>query len=135
VLQPCPTYNDINTKAWYGGEDRKDPAGRPVPRYYDLEKAGHDPKIGEGMSEDEVDRKTLKVIELSKEWGDRVPIGVFYQNETVPTYQDRIVGRISSYVERPPAKQQIGTKSGESNVDLSDLSRELLVETRTPKMK
>jgi 2-oxoglutarate ferredoxin oxidoreductase subunit beta len=134
VLQPCPTYNDINTKAWYGGEDRKDTAGRPVPRYYDLEKAGHDPKIGEGMSEDEVDRKTLKVIELSKEWGDRIPIGVFYQNETVPTYQDRIVGRISSYVERPPAKQQIGTKSGESNVDLPDLTRELLVETRTPNL-
>src|SRR5712692_8219364 len=109
VLQPCPTYNDINTKAWYGGEDRKDSAGRPVPRYYDLEKAGHYPKIAEGMSEDDVDRKTLKVIELSKEWGDKIPIGVFYQNETVPTYQDRIVGRISSFAERPPAKQRIDT--------------------------
>src|SRR6266568_4100170 len=21
ILQPCPTYNDINTKEWYGGED------------------------------------------------------------------------------------------------------------------
>src|SRR6266566_1408659 len=25
ILQPCPTYNDINTKEWYGGEDRIDP--------------------------------------------------------------------------------------------------------------
>ncbi len=25
ALQPCPTYNDINTKEWYAGEDRKDP--------------------------------------------------------------------------------------------------------------
>ena len=24
-LQPCPTYNDINTKDWFNGEDRKDP--------------------------------------------------------------------------------------------------------------
>src|SRR5207244_4184906 len=24
ILQPCPTYNDINTKEWYGGEDRID---------------------------------------------------------------------------------------------------------------
>jgi 2-oxoglutarate ferredoxin oxidoreductase subunit beta len=135
VLQPCPTYNDINTKAWYGGEDRKDAAGRPVPRYYDLEKAGYDPKITEGMSEDDVDRKTLKVIELSREWGDRIPIGVFYQNETVGTYQDRIVGRISSYLEDPPAKQPIGSKEGKSNVEFSDLSRELLVETRTPRTK
>src|SRR5438046_2627575 len=35
VLQPCPTYNDINTKEWYGGEDRKDAEiGRPLPRVY-----------------------------------------------------------------------------------------------------
>src|SRR5919109_4851834 len=26
ILQPCPTYNDIKTKEWYGGEDRIDPA-------------------------------------------------------------------------------------------------------------
>src|SRR2546422_4648030 len=25
ILQPCPTYNDINTKEWYGGGDRKEP--------------------------------------------------------------------------------------------------------------
>src|SRR5439155_1625717 len=33
VLQPCPTYNDINTKEWYGGEDSKERnSGRPPPR-------------------------------------------------------------------------------------------------------
>src|SRR5437867_2855671 len=38
VLQPCPTYNDLNTKEWYGGEDRKDPAGgRAMPRVYKLQ--------------------------------------------------------------------------------------------------
>src|SRR6266699_2592992 len=35
ILQPCPTYNDINTKEWYGGEDRIDPATKkPTPRPY-----------------------------------------------------------------------------------------------------
>src|SRR5450759_20965 len=37
-LQPCPTYNDINTKDWYAGEDRKDPAtGKAQSRLYKLE--------------------------------------------------------------------------------------------------
>ncbi len=129
VLQPCPTYNDINTKAWYGGEDKKDVAGRPMPRYYDMEKAGYDPRITEAMSEEDADKKTLKVIEMSKEWGDRIPIGVFYQNEAMPTYQDRIVARISSYTEVPPAKQPISKEDGRSNVDFTELSKELLVET------
>src|SRR5437870_1859103 len=41
VLQPCPTYNDLNTKEWYGGEDRKDSAsGRAMPRVYKLEDEG-----------------------------------------------------------------------------------------------
>jgi len=43
IQQPCPTYNDINTKEWYGGEDRVDPAtGKPTPRLYKLEETGYD---------------------------------------------------------------------------------------------
>ncbi len=45
-LQPCPTYNDINTKEWYSGEDRKDPlTGKPQPRLYKLEDIGFDPVV------------------------------------------------------------------------------------------
>ncbi len=133
VLQPCPTYNDINTKAWYGGEDRKDPkTNRLMPRYYDLEKTGYDPKITEGMSEDEIGKKNLQVIERSREWGDSIPIGVFYQNETIPTYGDRILARIPSYLEQPPSKQQIVGEDGKSVVDLDGLSSELAFETLPP---
>ena len=47
-LQPCPTYNDINTKEWFGGEDRKDPAtGKPQSRLYKLEDIGFDPVVHE----------------------------------------------------------------------------------------
>ncbi|MCY0860164.1 MAG: 2-oxoacid:ferredoxin oxidoreductase subunit beta, partial [Sulfolobaceae archaeon] len=43
----------------------------------------------------------------SQEFGDRIPIGVFYQNELVPTYEARINQRAPSYLQNPPYKQQI----------------------------
>jgi 2-oxoglutarate/2-oxoacid ferredoxin oxidoreductase subunit beta len=129
-LQPCPTYNDIETKAFYSGEDRIDPkTQRPTPRVYDVEKAGYDGRITQGMSENEIDERILQLIEKSKEWGDRIPIGVFYQNETIPTYEDRIAGRMPKYHGRPPAKQPIATSNGKSAVDLAKLSLELQVQT------
>ncbi len=132
VLQPCPTYNDIETKAFYGGEDRVDPTtGRATPRCYDIEKMGYSPKITKEMDERSVDEKTLEVIKLSKEWGDKIPIGVFYQNEMVPAYHERISERIGSYLSSPPAKQQISSASKKSIVDFSSLSGELLINTST----
>jgi len=127
VLQPCPTYNDINTKGWYSGEDKKDEKNRPIPRCYDIEKTGFDPKITPNMNEEDVERKTLEVIKLSKEWGDRIPIGVFYQNENVSTYEDRITDRISSYRQSYPAKQTLSNKDGKSVIDFEKLSSELLI--------
>ncbi len=130
ALQPCPTYNDINTKEWYGGEDRLDPTTkRPMPRTYELESAGYDGRITPGMSEEDEEKKLLQVIEKSREWGDRIPIGVFYQNETVPTYEERIVERLSNYLKEPPAKQQFSKDDGKSIVNLSSVSKELLYET------
>jgi 2-oxoglutarate/2-oxoacid ferredoxin oxidoreductase subunit beta len=128
VLQPCPTYNDINTKDWYGGEDRRDEKNRPIPRCYDIEKTtGFVPTISPEMSTEEIEKKTLKVIELSKEWGDKIPIGVFYQNERVSTYEDRIADRISTYKESYPAKQILAGKDEKSAVDLEYLSKELVI--------
>lgn len=128
VLQPCPSYNDINTKSWYDGEDRRDSSGKPVPRYYELEREGFDPLISQGMTDAEIDKKWLEVIDRSKEWGDRIPIGVFYQNENVPTYADRILGRIPSYLEYPPASQRISDGKGGSVVELSKLTGEMVAE-------
>src|SRR5467141_5254480 len=130
ILQPCPTYNNINTKEWYGGEDRIDPATKkPMPRTYDLESTGYNGRITADMSEDDVGKNLLQVIEKSREWGDKIPIGVFYQNETMPTYEERIVGRNPDYLKQPPAKQQITRSNGKSNVNLAGLSRDLLFET------
>ena len=129
ILQPCPTYNDINTKEWYGGEDRIDPfTKKPTPRPYELEPTGYDGRITPMMSEVDVEKKMSQIIEKSREWGDKIPIGVFYQNETIPTYEDRIKARLPTYLEVPPSGQQVAKPDGTSPVNLASLSRELLFE-------
>ena len=128
VLQPCPTYNDIETKSFYSGEDRPDPAThRPVPRVYDVEKNGHNPLITKATKDEDLDKLTLDVIRLSNVWGDRIPIGVFYQNETVPTYEDRISGRIPTYREKSPATQRIQLQNRKSAIDSPKLWKELII--------
>ena len=125
ILQPCPTYNDINTKEWYSGEDRPDPkTGKPVPRYYALEGSGYDPVV---HTPDENMKKIDQGIAKSREWGDRIPVGVFYQNELLPTYEDRISQRISNYKTKPPSKQTISTSTGQSITNLQKMFEDLRV--------
>lgn len=110
VLQPCPTYNDINTKEWFQGNDNIDPATNKVmPRIYKLEDTGYD-----GIVRDphEADAKIAAALSKANEWGSKIPIGVFYQNEHIPTYQERISARISNYIESPPARQKIADDKG-----------------------
>ena len=127
VLQPCPTYNDINTKAWYGGEDRRDQkTNAPVPRYYDIEKEGYDPRVTKEMTEKDIENKMLEVIEKSREWGNRIPVGVLYQNENVPTYAERMLPRMPSYVSNPPATQKI-SDAGKSMLDFAKMSQALVL--------
>jgi len=64
ILQPCVSFNKINTFQWYSK------------RVY---------KIEEDF--DVTDR--LKAMEKAMEWGDRIPIGIFYKKEK-PTYKDKI---------------------------------------------
>ena len=115
-LQPCPTYNDVNTKEWYAGEDRKDPnTGKPLSRLYKLEDIGFDPVVHE-LSQDF--QKKVAGMEKAQEWGDKIPVGIFYQNPLEPTFQDRLKQRIPFYLENPPAKQQLKDENGTATVDL-----------------
>jgi 2-oxoglutarate ferredoxin oxidoreductase subunit beta len=116
ILQPCPPYNDINTKDWYSGEDRKDANGKPQPRLYKLEESALTLVVHD---EGELFKKKVAAMEKAQEWGDRIPIGVFFQNPLEPTFQDRFTKRIPFYLENPPAKQQLKDENGASNVDLS----------------
>ncbi|MEM2141570.1 MAG: 2-oxoacid:ferredoxin oxidoreductase subunit beta [Nitrososphaera sp.] len=126
VLQPCPTYNDINTKEWFQGADLMDPnTKRAMPRIYKMEEQGYD---GIVRDPSEMNAKMAKVIEKSNEWGDRIPIGVFYQNEHIPTYQERISARIENYREEPPAKQQIADSNGKTVTNIERLLNDLRVD-------
>jgi 2-oxoglutarate ferredoxin oxidoreductase subunit beta len=121
-LQPCPTYNDITTKAWYAGEDRKDESGKAQSRLYKLEQTDFNPEV-HAWSEDL--EKKIMAINKATEWGDRIPIGVFYKNELEPTFEERIKDRIAFYRERPPAKQKLCGENGLSNVDLAEFMEDL----------
>lgn len=63
ILQPCRPFNKLNTFKWY------------AERVYRLDEEGYVPD----------DR--IKAFERSLEWGDRIPIGIFYKKEK-PTFED-----------------------------------------------
>jgi 2-oxoglutarate ferredoxin oxidoreductase subunit beta len=65
VFQPCVTFNYLNTYDWF----RK--------RLYKLEESGHD------------FTNRQKALEKSFEWGDKIPIGIFYKEEKA-TFRDNL---------------------------------------------
>ncbi|MCL4375636.1 thiamine pyrophosphate-dependent enzyme [Candidatus Marsarchaeota archaeon] len=102
ILQPCPTYNDINTNEWY------------KERIYKLE---DDPEV---HNESETLAKMTQAIKNAYIGEDKIPIGVFYKNELVPTYEDRLKENISNYLTNYPAMQKIEEKGG-SVTDITNL--------------
>lgn len=64
VLQPCVTFDKVHTYQWYRQ------------RLYRLADPGYTPE----------DR--MKALAKAAEWGERIPIGVFYKEEK-PTSEDR----------------------------------------------
>jgi 2-oxoglutarate ferredoxin oxidoreductase subunit beta len=64
ILQPCVTYNKVNTYEWYRQ------------RVYRIE-PDYDPE----------DRQAA--FSKALEWGDRIPIGVIYRNHR-PTFEERV---------------------------------------------
>jgi 2-oxoglutarate ferredoxin oxidoreductase subunit beta len=64
VFSPCVTYNKLNTYPWF------------KERVYKLEdEAGYDVTDADAA------------VQKSFEWGDRIPIGLFYKGD-LPTYED-----------------------------------------------
>ena len=123
VLQPCPTYNDINTKEWYQSFtlDENNPSIR-IPKIYKLEEEGYNGVVD---NDEESSNKIIKAIEKSKEWENRIPVGVFYENKNTPTYEERLQGRIDNYKEYPPALQTIKDENGNPNINIDRLIDEL----------
>lgn len=126
VLQPCPTYNDILTKEYWSGEDLRDAAGKPMPRTYKLEQEGYDGVVHDG-NEQEMEDRVKQAVVKSFEFGNRTPIGVFYQNEHIPTYEDRLSQRMPTYRKNNPAMQEISHADGTPTASIQKLLDELRV--------
>lgn len=125
VLQPCPTYNDINTREWYQGINNIDEiTHKQKPRIYKLEDTGFDGHV----NPEETYPKMMQAIQKSEEWDDKIPIGIFYQNELVPSYKDRIDSRIPSYIRNPPARQSIMDADDLPTTDISKVLESLRID-------
>jgi 2-oxoglutarate ferredoxin oxidoreductase subunit beta len=125
VLQPCPTYNDINTRDWYAGVDLAKESMERHSRIYKLEETKFDPVV-HVAEEAEVNEKMAQALIKSLEWGNSIPTGVFYQNEIVSPYSERITDKIPNYLENPPYSQNI-SKNGLPTTDVSTLLDSLQV--------
>jgi 2-oxoglutarate ferredoxin oxidoreductase subunit beta len=126
VLQPCPTYNDIQTKEYWAGEGNLGPDGHQQPRTYKLEETGYDGIVRTGDGADAQQRFQQAVLK-SFEFGDHTPIGVFYQNEFIPTYEQRLATRAPTYLSNPPAAQEIAKPDGTPLASIDKLLEELRV--------
>jgi 2-oxoglutarate ferredoxin oxidoreductase subunit beta len=125
VLQPCPTYNDINTRDWYAGVDLAQESMERHSRIYKLEDSHFDP-IVHYDDETEVNEKLSQALIKSLEWGSKIPIGVFYQNEIISQYSTRLTDKIPNYLENPPAKQKI-SENGLPITNISEILDSLRV--------
>ncbi|MGM0593738.1 MAG: thiamine pyrophosphate-dependent enzyme [Pseudomonadota bacterium] len=80
VLQPCPTYNDINTRDWYSGSDPE----TGLPRLYDVAEAGHTTTIPADAGDDEVAAVRAACFERILQRDGRIPLGLFLQDCSRP---------------------------------------------------
>ncbi|MBI1828366.1 MAG: 2-oxoacid:ferredoxin oxidoreductase subunit beta [Thaumarchaeota archaeon] len=126
VLQPCPTYNDINTRDWFSGMNNIDEmTKKPQPRIYKLEDTNYDPTVHIDSQEEENEKLTQALIK-SNEWGEKILTGIFYQNELIAPYDQRIADRIPNYLENSPSAQEI-TSNGKPITDISKILDSLQV--------
>ena len=65
ILQPCVSFNHVNTHQWYSE------------RVYELEKEKSSPT------------DYMQAMARAQEWGQRIPIGIFYREEK-PSFTDQI---------------------------------------------
>jgi len=102
VLQTCPTYNDINTKEWYAGTELPSKA----PRLYKLEETGYDGVVKDSQDMNEVNQKKGQAMIKSFEWGEKIPIGLFFRTQQ-PTFEEMIASRMPIFKEVPLTKQDL----------------------------
>jgi 2-oxoglutarate ferredoxin oxidoreductase subunit beta len=93
ILQTCPTYNDLMTKEWLEASV----SGHP--RMYKLADEGYDGVVQDPTNVDELVAKKTQAVEKSYEWGDQIPLGVFYQAR-LRTYEEELEARLPRYADQ-----------------------------------
>ena len=114
-------YNKRKRFEGHAENDCSDPSEenrKAIPRIYKLDNSGYN---GELKDPDQYYEIASRVIEKSNEWGDRIPIGIFYQNENVASYDERIAMKIDNYLKYPPANQEIVSEKNKTNSNISEL--------------
>jgi 2-oxoglutarate ferredoxin oxidoreductase subunit beta len=86
IFQPCVSFNHVNTYQWY------------KQRIYNLQEEGHDAS----------DKQ--QAFARAMEWGERIPLGVFYQEQR-PTYEDEL----------PQIQTQTLLEQDITNIDITEL--------------
>lgn len=119
VLQPCPSYNDIHTKEYFEAIINNSK------RIYKLEDENYNGIVNDPSNKDEVQTKMVNAIIKSQEWGDRIPIGIFYKIN-LPTYHDRLKERYPSIENLNPSKMKFHLQD-KPTTDISKLIDELKV--------
>ena len=104
IMQPCVTYNNINTKEFYD------------PRLYDIEKEGWNPAVA---SENDYKQKVSQAVLKALEWGDRIPMGVFIDYQT-ETYDQKLQKLVPDYGKKNYVMEPIET-SGKPLNDVTEL--------------
>jgi 2-oxoglutarate ferredoxin oxidoreductase subunit beta len=79
VYQPCVSYDRIHTFEWYNQ------------RVYNLNEGDHDVK------------NRVAALSAAEEWGERIPIGIFYKNPERPSYEKQL----STLKDHPPLVERI----------------------------
>jgi 2-oxoglutarate ferredoxin oxidoreductase subunit beta len=94
VLQPCPTYNNLHTKEWFG------------PRVYPVSQDGYDPVVPADLSEEDLSRKVGEFVSKATEWGEKIPTGIFWRHLS-PTFEERVAAYTPGYPEIAPATREL----------------------------
>jgi len=123
ILQPCPTYNNLHTKEWYGEEVEM--SGANYPRVYDIEAEGYNGMVQNPADAEEVNRKEIAALTKIRTKEDRVAIGVFWQIEK-PTFMDRLTMTNPKLGDTPTYKMVIADAQGNPTTDLSATYAEFL---------
>ncbi len=69
ILQPCPSFNKVNTHGWF------------KKRVFDINEEGHKPD------------NLCEAFQAAMEWGERIPTGIFYDEpEARPVFNEVLFG-------------------------------------------